>query len=329
MADERRSQGRGVRRPPAGRGTVGRGAQPPQQQQQQQQPPSHAPPVAQQPQQAQQPRQQPPAQPQGAWGAGRPSISTPSVQQAPQGAWARGQPGPVAPGAQRQVAPAPYGSQPLTRPPMSLVGTGRAKQVGSSSGSDKAAEAVRSLCEWSKFWWLFHETFAFFVNLICLVLSCFFFSALAEGPSGEAKSAPVGRGGIRGRRQLPPELVMTKPASVNTKQGNYWSEIQSNCYELKMYLYINFNCTCTGKYGQPQKMQANYFPLPNKTDWCLFHYDVKFTPEEDRLFVRRALLRNHRETLGAYIFDGTSMFTSSNLQQVREYFVFIILTIQI
>lgn len=32
--------------------------------------------------------------------------------------------------------------------------------------------------------------------------------------------------------------------------------------------------------------------------------------------MKRALLRNHRETIGAYIFDGTSMFTSTNFQKV-------------
>jgi hypothetical protein len=42
---------------------------------------------------------------------------------------------------------------------------------------------------------------------------------------------------------------------------------------------------------------------------------VDFAPDEDRTIVRKALLRNHRATLGEYIFDGTVMYSSVRFPQ--------------
>jgi hypothetical protein len=55
---------------------------------------------------------------------------------------------------------------------------------------------------------------------------------------------------------------------------------------------------------------------------------VDFAPDEERTQIRKALLRNHRATLGGYIFDGTLLFTSARLPQdvskFHIYFTFII-----
>lgn len=62
-------------------------------------------------------------------------------------------------------------------------------------------------------------------------------------------------------------------------------------------------------------LQSNYFKLETHTDWCLYQYRVDFAPDEELTIIRKALLRNHRATLGGYIFDGTLLYTSVRLPQ--------------
>ncbi|XP_051173756.1 piwi-like protein Siwi isoform X2 [Leptopilina boulardi] len=106
----------------------------------------------------------------------------------------------------------------------------------------------------------------------------------------------VGRGGMRGRRRVnEAECLLTKPSGCVTKQGSY---------------------------GQKIDLQANYFQLMTKSNkhWGLYQYHVDFAPEEDRTIVRKGLLRLHKEKLGAYIFDGTVMYTSTRLPENLELF---------
>lgn len=55
------------------------------------------------------------------------------------------------------------------------------------------------------------------------------------------------------------------------------------------------------------------------TDWALYQYHIDFSPEEDRTAVRKGLLRVHQKSIGAYIFDGTLMYTSHRLSDVSIY----------
>lgn len=55
------------------------------------------------------------------------------------------------------------------------------------------------------------------------------------------------------------------------------------------------------------------------TDWALYQYHVDFAPEEDRTVVRKGLLKLHQKSIGAYIFDGTLMYTSHRLTDVSIY----------
>lgn len=108
---------------------------------------------------------------------------------------------------------------------------------------------------------------------------------------GTGDTVAVGRGGMRGRRRVnEAECLHTKPPGCTTKQGTY---------------------------GQKIDLQANYFQLLTKSNkhWGLYQYRVDFAPEEDRMIVRKGLLRLHRATLGAYIFDGTVMYTSTRLPE--------------
>ncbi|KAJ8686462.1 hypothetical protein QAD02_022256 [Eretmocerus hayati] len=104
---------------------------------------------------------------------------------------------------------------------------------------------------------------------------------------GREPSGAVGRGSMRGRRVLPVDII-TRPRDLQTKQGSH---------------------------GRPIELRANYFKLLSTTDWCLNKYRVDIEPEEDRNVIRKGLLRSHRETLGAYIFDGSLLWTSNRLPE--------------
>ncbi|KAG7210785.1 hypothetical protein KM043_012278 [Ampulex compressa] len=101
----------------------------------------------------------------------------------------------------------------------------------------------------------------------------------------------LGRGAMRGRRILPMDILETKPKTLATKKGMAGSGVL---------------------------LQSNYFKLLSMPDWCLYQYRVDFAPEEDRTAVRKGLLRLHKETLGAYIFDGTVLYTSNRLKEKLE-----------
>ncbi|KAF7997591.1 hypothetical protein HCN44_006162 [Aphidius gifuensis] len=102
--------------------------------------------------------------------------------------------------------------------------------------------------------------------------------------SGAAAGAPPGRGAMRGRRQLDP---VTRPSQ--------WLESKK------------------GSSGKPFNFRSNYFKLTAAPDWCLYQYHVDIQPEEDRTFVRKGLLGLHREKLGGYMFDGTSLYLCARL----------------
>ncbi|XP_015598594.1 piwi-like protein Siwi [Cephus cinctus] len=74
-----------------------------------------------------------------------------------------------------------------------------------------------------------------------------------------------------------------------------------------------------GTSGHPLELTTNYFELICKSDWHLYQYHVDFSPEEDRIAVRKGLLRLHEDKLNGYIFDGSSLFTSHPLQKLLEF----------
>ncbi|XP_003694460.1 piwi-like protein Siwi [Apis florea] len=113
------------------------------------------------------------------------------------------------------------------------------------------------------------------------------------GDAAAATASQIGRGAMRGRRVIPstPENIQTRPENLITKQGNT---------------------------GISVMLQANYFRLLATTDWCLYQYRVDFAPDEDRTAVRKGLLKLHREALGAYVFDGTVMYSSRRLPDKME-----------
>jgi len=93
---------------------------------------------------------------------------------------------------------------------------------------------------------------------------------------------------MRGRRQVNVESLLTRPATLNSRRGTS---------------------------GRVVTLKSNYFKLETHIDWCLYQYRVDFAPDEERTIVRKALLRNHRATLGGYIFDGTLLYSSVRFPQ--------------
>ncbi|XP_015598612.1 piwi-like protein Siwi isoform X2 [Cephus cinctus] len=114
------------------------------------------------------------------------------------------------------------------------------------------------------------------------------------GGGDTAEASSYGRGAIRGRRPLLSDQLITRPRDLVSKKGVS---------------------------GYPLTLTTNYFEILAKKEWCLYQYHVDFCPEEDRIAVRKGLLRLHKEKLGGngYIFDGSVLFTSHPLQEKLEF----------
>ncbi|CAL1675441.1 unnamed protein product [Lasius platythorax] len=94
----------------------------------------------------------------------------------------------------------------------------------------------------------------------------------------------------RGRRRME-TIFVTKPATLVTKKGTS---------------------------GNPVMLQSNHFRVPTVPNWCLYKYRVDFEPDETRTYIRKGLLRLHKEKVGVYIFDGTLLYTSCRLPDKVE-----------
>ncbi|KAL5239075.1 hypothetical protein ACI65C_006486 [Semiaphis heraclei] len=155
---------------------------------------------------------------------------------------------PRAPGASQQRAPRPHGPRPVVSGESNTV----PKQVP-MAGVVQITEGIKNL-----------------------------------DTGGDVLQLPIGRGAVRGRRQIVFEHFRTpRPESSLGKVGKQ------------------------GTSGQQVKLLANYFPITSYTNWCLYQYRVDFDPEEDRISTKRGLLSQHRERLGGYLFDGTMLFSGS------------------
>lgn len=123
------------------------------------------------------------------------------------------------------------------------------------------------------------------------------------------------------RRARPPPVneVKTKPEHITSKSGITDHFICTINVELLLWISNKFNNLriLSGTTGSKVLLQANYFKLKSKTDWCLYQYRVDIAPDEDRTIVRKSLLRTHKAALGAYLFDGTVLYTSNRLPNVR------------
>jgi len=114
-----------------------------------------------------------------------------------------------------------------------------------------------------------------------------------RGSGGDRGSFVEGRGRGRGRgrgerpdRTEVHDLVPSRSADLTSKRGTT---------------------------GQPVNLLANFFVLDKRPNWCIYHYRVDFVPEETLTPFKKSLVRAHEHTLGAYMFDGSSMYTAHQL----------------
>lgn len=99
----------------------------------------------------------------------------------------------------------------------------------------------------------------------------------------------VARDKFRLERAANVEIVRTKPASVNEKQG-------------------------TG--GQTVLLYTNHFKLFSKIQWNIYHYRVDFEPQVEYGKALMAKLKQSKTIpLGGYLFDGASLFLTSQLDK--------------
>jgi len=97
---------------------------------------------------------------------------------------------------------------------------------------------------------------------------------------------PNNRGAVRGRRVLH-EIVRCKPTTCVSKHG---------------------------KTGRQLVLATNYFKIVKRPDWSLIQYHVDFQPPIDVTRIRRALVYQHRELFDGYIYNGSTLFTCTNLK---------------
>jgi hypothetical protein len=72
---------------------------------------------------------------------------------------------------------------------------------------------------------------------------------------------------------------------------------------------------CAGTTGHVVKLQTNYFRLPTVTNWQLYQYRVDFKPEEYSSAEKKRMVREFKEVLGGYLFDGTMFYTPHKYQK--------------
>ena len=66
----------------------------------------------------------------------------------------------------------------------------------------------------------------------------------------------------------------------------------------------------TGTSGTVVPLNANYYSLPTVTNWHLYQYHVSFIPNEDSKAAKHKMVRDHKEKLRGYLFDGSMLYTS-------------------
>jgi hypothetical protein len=89
----------------------------------------------------------------------------------------------------------------------------------------------------------------------------------------------------------------------------------------------------TGTSGEIIRLNANYFELPTVTNWQLYQYHVSFAPSEDSKVAKHKMLRDHKEKLGGYLFDGKMLYTSftycANVSLISFLFIICIMILKL
>lgn len=111
-----------------------------------------------------------------------------------------------------------------------------------------------------------------------------------RGRGGRGIGRGEGRGARRGRRGENFDMVVYQPApgQILKKQA-----VLGNARQVKL--------------------ASNYFKVEHRPDWAIYHYRVDFKPDDFDTRAKKLLMRPHGQSLGAYIFDGSSLYVSHRL----------------
>lgn len=67
------------------------------------------------------------------------------------------------------------------------------------------------------------------------------------------------------------------------------------------------------KGGERVKLQANFFRLLKTPQWKIYKYHINFEPECVLARLRNALVMQHKDRIGGFLFDGTQLFVTHDL----------------
>jgi aubergine-like protein len=73
-----------------------------------------------------------------------------------------------------------------------------------------------------------------------------------------------------------------------------------------------------GSSGVMENFLTNYFRVKTPEHWSLHQYRVDFAPDLDVTKTRKFLLNQHRERLSPFAFDGTMLFSPTELGEAIE-----------
>lgn len=68
------------------------------------------------------------------------------------------------------------------------------------------------------------------------------------------------------------------------------------------------------KGGERVRLQANYFRLLKAPKWNIYKYHVTFEPEIAMARLRNAMIMQHKDKIGGFLFDGTQLFLTRELE---------------
>jgi aubergine-like protein len=116
---------------------------------------------------------------------------------------------------------------------------------------------------------------------------------LADSPSKPREDGST-RGSRRGARLEDLDyFIRTKPKGLVTKHGSK---------------------------GTPISMVTNYYKMLKVPSWNLYQYHVYFDPLIDEKRVKFKILKANQNVLGAYMYNGTNLYTSTKLEgEAKEF----------
>lgn len=72
--------------------------------------------------------------------------------------------------------------------------------------------------------------------------------------------------------------------------------------------------------GNRVPLSANFFRLPNSPEWSIYKYHTIFEPECLLVGLRNAMIAQHKDEIGGFMFDGVQLFVTRELSnEVTEF----------